>query len=99
MRQVCYVAEEEGGCGPKAVAVTLVDIISSCGVSGILRALDAGEVLNQQAVHQLLQELDAILGCSERTTGQDLPKLQRALYVYPPYCTILPTSPALTLFV
>ena len=39
------------GCGPRAVAVTLVEVISSCRVGvRILCALDAVEILNKQAV-------------------------------------------------
>ena len=43
--------KRKGGCGPRAVAVTLVDVISSCRVGGrILCALDAVELFDKQAV-------------------------------------------------
>ena len=44
--------KRKGGCGPRAVAVMLVDVISSCRVGGrILCALDEVELLNKQDVH------------------------------------------------
>ena len=58
--------KRKGCCGPKAVAVTLVGIISSCDVGGrILHALDAVEFLNKQAVR--VAECNKI-GCCPRTS-------------------------------
>ena len=60
----------KGGCGPRAVAVMLVDVICSCRVSGrILCALDEVELLDKQAARAAKGNK---MGCCPRVRAVEL---------------------------